>query len=253
MRTKVVIIGFGTMGKAITKTITKKDPKISVFSIDKDKPNINNFIQKVKEADFLILATKPQESKEAIGEIKNYLNKKTIIISIMAGVSIKELVHLSGHKKIIRMMPNLGLSVGYGIAAWKGIGISGVEKKKAKNFINKITENFEVKNEDTINKVTAISGSGPAYFFLLADCLMQVCGDLGFNKNESRKLVENTFLASALLAKEDDYSSLVKKVASKGGTTEAALDVFQKENLKGIVSKAVKASYKRAKELSQDK
>ncbi|MFA6177719.1 MAG: pyrroline-5-carboxylate reductase dimerization domain-containing protein [Candidatus Paceibacterota bacterium] len=253
MSTKVTIIGFGTMGKAIAKAISKKDPKIAVFSIDKDKPNLKNFIEKVKKSDFIIFAVKPQEAKEAFVEIKNYLNKKTILISIMAGVSIKELIHLSGHKKIIRMMPNLGLSVGYGIAAWRGVGISLLEKKKVKNFINKITENFEVKNEDTINKVTAISGSGPAYFFLLADCLIKACDNLGLNKNESQQLVEKTFSAAAILSKESDYSSLIKKVASKGGTTEAALNIFQKENFSGIVSKAVLSAYKRAQELGQNK
>jgi pyrroline-5-carboxylate reductase len=251
MRTQVIIIGFGTMGKAIAKAILKKDKKIVVFGIDKDKSNIKNVIQKVGKADFVILATKPQDAKNAILEIKNYLNKKTIIISIMAGTSIKKLESLSGHKKIIRMMPNLGLSVGYGIAAWKGVGISGPEKKKVKNFINKITENFEVKNEDTINKVTAISGSGPAYFFLLADCLIKACDNIGFNKDESKQLVEKTFSASAILSKEGNYSSLIKKVASKGGTTEAALDVFQKENFNKIVLKAVCAAYKRARELNQ--
>jgi len=251
MRTQVIIIGFGTMGKAIAKAILKKDKKIVVFGIDKDKSNIKNVIQKVGKADFVILATKPQDAKNAILEIKNYLNKKTIIISIMAGTSIKKLESLSGHKKIIRMMPNLGLSVGYGIAAWKGVGISRSEKKKVKNFINKITENFEVQNEDTINKVTAISGSGPAYFFLLADCLIKACASLGFNKNESRQLVEKTFSAAAILSREGNYSSLIKKVASKGGTTEAALDVFQKENFNRIVLKAVHTAYKRARELNQ--
>lgn len=250
MKTKIAIIGFGIMGKAIAK-IFKKDSKIMVFSIDKDKPNLNFFIKKIKEADFVILAVKPQEAKEAIGEIKNYLNKKTILISIMAGVSIKELIHLSGHKKIVRIMPNLGISVGCGIAVWKGVGIFGIEKKKVKNLIDKITENFEVKNEDTINKVTAVSGSGPAYFFLLADSLFNVCKNFGFNENESRKLVEKTFLASALLSREEDYFSLVKKVASKGGTTEAALNIFQKENFNKIVLKAVQSAYKRAQELSQ--
>ena len=146
-------------------------------------------------------------------------------------------------------MPNLGLSVGQGIAVWKGMGLSKSEARKAKNFINKITDNFEVQDEDVINKATAVSGSGPAYFFLLADCLIKACGRLGFTKNESRRLVEKTFSASALLARTGDYSTLVKKVASKGGTTEAALKVFRKRNFDKIVSEAVRAAYKRAKEL----
>jgi len=252
MKTQVVIIGFGTMGKAIAKAISKKDRKIMIFGIDKDKPNMKRIIQKVSEADFIILSIKPQDAKEIIAEIKDYLNKKTILISIMAGVSIKELIHLSGHQKIVRMMPNLGLSVGQGIAVWKKTGLSILESKKAKIFLDKISDNFEIKNEDTINKVTAISGSGPAYFFLLAESLVNASCNLGLNKNESIKLVEKTLLSSAFLGDKGNYSSLIKKVASKGGTTEAALKVFQKENFNKIILKVVTAAYKRAQELSNE-
>jgi len=238
------------MGKAIAKTLLKNDSSIKIFTIDKDKKNTSG----IKKSDFIILAVKPQDASEAIRELKNYgINKKTILISIMAGFSIKKLLHLSGHKKVIRMMPNLGLSVGVGIAAWKKISLSPQEAKKAKNFINKITENFEVKNEDTINKVTAISGSGPAYFFLLADCLIKISKDLGFTKDEGDKLVKKTFLASTILGKDSDYSTLIKKIASKKGTTEAALKIFKNKNFYKIVSKAVFAAYKRAKELSSKK
>jgi pyrroline-5-carboxylate reductase len=197
------------------------------------------------------LAVKPQDAPLAIKQLKEHgINKKTILISIMAGFSIKKLLHLSGHKKIIRMMPNLGLSVGAGIAAWKKVGLSKMEAKKAKSFINKITENFEVKNEDTINKVTAISGSGPAYFFLLADYLIKASEKLGLTEKESKILVKKTFLASAILGKDSDYSTLIEKIASKGGTTEAALKILKNKNFDKIVSEAVFGAYKRAKELS---
>lgn len=250
MKTQVTIIGFGTMGKAIAGAISKNDSKIAVFGIDKNTSK-NSLAQKVSKSDFVILSVKPQDAQGAIAQMKNYLKEKTILISIMAGVSLKKIVDLSGHKKIIRMMPNLGLSVGQGIAVWRGAGLSGLETKKAKNFINKISKNFEVKNEDAINKVTAISGSGPAYFFFLADSLEKAAQGLGLNKKESRKLVEKTFLASATLGQEGSYASLVKKVASKGGTTESALKIFQKENFDGIILKAVSSAYARAQELNE--
>lgn len=252
MSTQVTIIGFGTMGKAIAKALSNSDRNIKVFGIDKHNLNLSSTEQNIGKSDFIILSVKPQDAKEAILQTKNYLSEKTILISIMAGVSIKELMHLSGHKKIIRMMPNLGLSVGEGISVWKKAGLSKEEIKKAKNLMNKISENFEVRNEDAINKVTAISGSGPAYFFLLADSLIKASKNFGLNKNESRKLVEKTFLSSALLSRDGDYSALIKKVASKSGTTESALKVFQKENFSGIILKAVAAAYTRAHELSRE-
>jgi len=247
MKTNVTIIGYGTMGKAIAKTLSK-DSSIKVFTVDVEKKDTSG----IKKSDFIILAVKPQNAIEAIKELRLYkLNKKTILISIMAGFSIKKLLNLSGYKKIVRMMPNLGLSVGIGIAAWKKVGLSKLETKKVKNFINKITENFEVKDENVINKVTAISGSGPAYFFLLADHLEKASENLGLAKNESKKMIQKTFLASAMLAENSDYSTLIDKITSKGGTTEAALKIFKNKNFDKIVSSAVFAAYKRAKELSK--
>lgn len=251
MQTAVTIIGFGTMGKAIALALQKNDRTVNVFGVDMHNSSSTSTLKNLKKSDFIILAVKPQDAKEVIEKNKIYLNKKATLISIMAGTSIKKLSRLSGLKKIIRMMPNLGLSVGCGIAAWKGVGLSPSEKKKVKNFLNKITENFEVKKEDTINKVTAISGSGPAYFFLLADSLVQACAKLGLKKSESQRLVQKTLSASAILGKAGNYDALIKKVKSKGGTTEAALKVFQKRNFNGIVKDAVGRAYKRARELNK--
>ena len=248
MTTNITIIGFGTMGKAIVGAL-RKYPSVKISVIDINKKETKN----IKNSDFIMLSVKPQDARDATTELKQYrINKNTILISIMAGVSIDKLARLSGHKKIIRMMPNLGLSVGAGIAAWKGVGLSSKEIKKVKNFINKITENFEVKNEDDINKVTAISGSGPAYFFLLANYLMRASENLGLTRKESKILVEKTFLASAILGQNTDYGSLIKKVASKKGTTEAALKVFKNKNFNKIILDAVSFAYKRAKELENE-
>jgi len=252
MKIQVTIIGFGTMGKAIAKALLKNNRSAKVFGIDKHNLNSATALKNIGKSDFVILSVKPQDAEEAIGQTRPYLSKKAILISIMTGIPIKKLARLSGHKKIIRIMPNLGLSVDKGIAVWKNFGLSGTEVKKARNFINKITKNFEVKNEDTINKITAISGSGPAYFFLLADSLVKACAHLGLAKKESLQLVGKTFSASAILGEGNDYSILIKKIASKKGTTEAALRVFRNENFSKIVLKAVNAAYKRAKELNNE-
>ncbi len=252
MKTQITIIGFGIMGKAIAQSLLSYNSIIKIFIVDRNNSNFDITQKNIEKSDFIILAVKPQDAKEAIQKFKFYFKKHTILISIMAGVSIKKIAFLSGHKKILRMMPNLGLTIGEGIAAWKGSGLSKVEIKKSKDLINKITDNFEVKNEDEINKITAISGSGPAYFFLLADSLIKVCESFGFTKAESLKLVEKTFSASAILGKEDNYSALIKKVASKKGTTEAALKVFKKENFNKIILKAVHAAYKRANEINNE-
>lgn len=249
MATNITIIGYGTMGKAIAKILKKKDSSVKIWTIDINKKDWSGILK----SDFIILSVKPQDAVSVLKELKNKkLNKKTILISIMAGFTIKKITQFSGHKKVIRMMPNLGLSVGAGIAVWKKIGLSKIENNKAQKFINKITENFEVKDEDMINKVTALSGSGPAYFFLLAEHISRAGEQLGLKKEQSKKLVEKTFLSSAMLSQDIEYLSLINKIASKGGTTEAALKIFKSKNFGKIVNEAVFSAYKRAKELSQN-
>lgn len=237
------------MGKAIAGALRRRGG-VKIFAAKLNTAHIR-VVQEIKKSDFVLLAVKPQDSQGAITQLQGNLNKKTILISIMAGVSIKKIVAFSRHPKIVRMMPNLGLSVGAGIGAWKKVGLNKRETEKTKKFMDKIMENFEVKTEDSVDKVTAISGSGPAYFLLLAAGLAEASQKLGLGVAESRKLVAKTLTATALLGKDGDYEKLIKKIASKGGTTEAALKVFQKKNFSKIVNDAVGAAYKRAKQLSQ--
>ena len=149
-------------------------------------------------------------------------------------------------------MPNLGLSVNQGIAAWIAMGLSNVEKKKAKKLVSLFSENFEVKKESIIDSVTAISGSGPAYFFVFARGLELAAKALGFSKVESRILVSKTFLGAAALQKNQDYNKLISHVASKKGTTEQAIKSFSNNSLDKIILQAVKAAQKRAREISHE-
>ncbi len=237
------------MGKAIAATL-KPERGVRVFAVGRHTSEART-ARELRASDYAILAVKPQDAPEAIQKFKNYFGKTTILVSILAGVPMKKLADMSGHKKVIRMMPNLGLSVGHGMAVWKSAGLTKQETARAKKFLNKITDNFEVKTEDTINRATAISGSGPAYFLLLAESLLAVARSLGFSDTESKKLVGKTFKAAAALSRDGDYAELIKKIASKKGTTEAALKVFRKKNFEKVVKDAAFQAYKRARELSK--
>jgi pyrroline-5-carboxylate reductase len=241
----VTILGYGTMGKAIASALTLHDANIKIFPADKDES-----FESVKTADVIILSVKPQDASDVLTQIKKDLRENTVLLSIMAGTSMKKIAEWSGHAKIVRMMPNLGLSVGAGIAAWTSNGLNDTEKKEMQSFIDKISENFETKDEDTINKVTALSGSGPAYFFYFAQALLDGAKKIGLSETESRLLVEKTFSAASILGKNENYQTLITKVKSKGGTTEAALEIFEKEKLEAVVEDAVAAAYKRAQDLS---
>jgi pyrroline-5-carboxylate reductase len=188
---------------------------------------------------------------ELAEQIRGKISKRGILISIAAGVPIKKLAKLFYHQKIVRVMPNLGLSVGQGIAVYKIAGLTQAEKAKMANLLSEFTENFEVENEDLIDAATAISGSGPAYFFFLADNLIKAAVQMGFNKAQARLLVEKTMTASAMLQENQTYEDLIKKISSKKGTTEAALKTFNKKRAPEIIKSAVRAAFLRARELSR--
>ena len=258
---KIFLIGFGNMGRAIAKTLNsaKSGYEISVASKEgltdmtasEHSVAIDNSYSGLKDADAVILAVKPQDLAELAGEIKEKIGEHSIIISIAAGVTIEKIKNRFGRDKIVRVMPNLGLSVGEGISAWKSSGLSSSDLEKAQALLNDLSENFEVEKESDIDAVTAISGSGPAYFFLFAEALEKSARALGLSDAQARSLVEKTLSASASLQKGKSYEELISTIASKGGTTEAALKVFNERQLLQIVADATKAAYDRAKKLNE--
>ncbi len=253
---RIHIIGTGVMGSAIAKILSKKH-KVFVFDVNAGKARalakhgaiFDAGFKSLPLSDVVLVSVKPYH----LVDLKIKLSAKQILISIAAGVKISKLQKLFGTKKVVRVMPNLGLSVGQGIAAWKAGGLGKSDKAKVKKLMDEVSENFEVSNESRIDGVTTISGSGPAYFFALADALQKAAKDFGFDSNTSRKLVEKTFSAAAALQKNTAYDVLIKQVASKKGTTEAALKVFKKSGLDKIVVKAAQAAKKRAQEIANEK
>lgn len=247
----VYIIGAGNMGGAIARVLARKH-RVRVFDRSSVKAKIPGTIfekdlRHLSRANFVIVAVKPQDIAVLANQIK--LKEKTILISVAAGVKIAKIQQRFHHKRVVRVMPNLGLKVGQGIAGWKSAGLTHREKSRAKKLLNQIIENFEVKSESAIDAITAISGSGPAYFFYLAEALRQAAMNLGFDADLARRLVEKTFSASAILQAEQTYRDLIHRVASKKGTTEAVLKVFKKYKMDKIINLAVMAAEKRAKEL----
>ena len=255
---QINILGFGNMGQAIAGALVKNNFQDKIFVSDKSMPTkthqaIIKFdvgFKTLPRADVVIVAVKPQDIFGLANQIAGKIGRDAVLISIAAGVPIKKLAAIFNHKKIIRMMPNLGLAVGQGIAAWKSGDLSMAEKKNMGRILNKITENFEVNNESLIDAVTAVSGSGPAYFFFFADALTQAAKNLGLSPAQSRLLVEKTMSAAAKLQQGQGYGELIEKVRSKKGTTDAALNVFNKKSMDKIIEQAVRAAYSRAKELS---
>ncbi|MDE2311710.1 MAG: pyrroline-5-carboxylate reductase [Patescibacteria group bacterium] len=253
---QVNILGFGNMGQAIAKALLANRFSAKIIVSDKSKVAASGVsfdadFRTLARADVVIIAVKPQDVPVLAGQVRGKIRDGAVVVSIAAGLKINKLKRLFRHGKIVRVMPNLGLSVGQGIAAWKSAGLLAAEKRLAQKFLNAVSENFEVGDEKLIDAVTAISGSGPAYFFYFAESLGKAARRLGLSQKQSLLLVSKTMAAAAELQGEGDYQALIAKVRSKKGTTDAALKVFQKRKFFTIVNQAVTAAHRRAEELSK--
>ncbi len=264
---KIGVIGAGNMGQALVRGLVEKSvypQNISIFDVDPKKLKVlqnqvhvkiaKSSRQCVSLSDVVILAVKPRTMQEVIQDIASTVEKDTLVISIAAGVTLAKIE--SFFKKpvcLVRVMPNMPALVGQGMSAFSlGRHASAKHRKISEAILSAFGE-YVMVPEKMLDLVTAVSGSGPAYFFLLAEKLIEAAYELGMKADIAKKLVYQTAFGSGkvLVENEEDPDVLIGRVASKGGTTEAALKVFQKEGLGKIVHDAVKAAMKRSKELSQ--
>ena len=263
---KVLIIGYGNMGKTYANSfissrfIKPNDTYVLVknntsLTNDFGIPD-SNFItipkDKIKEFDIIILAVKPQDFSNLATEIKEFISEEQIIFSVMAGVTIASIVNKLQCTKVVRSMPNIPTQIGKGMTVFSAS--NAVDRKELfiiQNLINTTGKSIYVENEKLIDAATAISGSGPAYVFYFMNAMIQAATDLGFTQSEAELLVNQTFMGSVDLQNSSSLSNeeWISKVASKGGTTEQALKIFEENNVKNSIIKAVKAANDRALEL----
>ena len=206
----------------------------------------------VGASDALVLAVKPQIMAKALEEVKPHLQPDTLVISIAAGISIKRIqAGLNAGTPVIRVMPNTPYLVHAGAA---GIAASP-ECSDAQIFLAK--EVFasmgvaELVDESAMDAITALSGSGPAYFFYMVECLVEAAVAEGLDREMAERLAGQTLLGAGKLLGEtgESAAALRQKVTSPGGTTEAALNAFRAQDLEGVVAKAVHAAVARSQEL----
>jgi pyrroline-5-carboxylate reductase len=205
---------------------------------------------------YLLIAVKPQDVIEVLGEVKRRFDPRSNkIISIAAGVSTGILEkHLGNHPSVIRIMPNTPALVNMGISAIsKGRFVSKDDFDFAVGVIKSLGDYVEIK-EDLQNTITAISGSGPAYFFLFCKYLIESAKDKGIDSKTAEKLVIKTMAgAAAMLEKiSPDTDYLINMVTSPGGTTESAIVMFNAMDIKSTIISAVDSAEKRAEEIQKE-
>ena len=263
---KVLIVGYGNMGKTYANSfissrfIKPEDIFVLVrngnFSSSESSIPKANFShcssEKISDFDIVILAVKPQDFEVLAQSIMPFLKDSQIIFSVMAGITISKLESQLSCTKIVRSMPNIPTQIGMGMTVFTAS--ANVDRKELfiiQNLINTTGKSVYVENEKLIDAATAISGSGPAYVFYFMQSMIKAAVDLGFNESEAELLVNQTFMGSVAIQNSYSLSNeeWIKKVASKGGTTESALQVFEKGFLEKTIVDAVKAANDRALEL----
>ncbi len=211
----------------------------------------------VAAADVVILAVKPQVMAEvARGLAEAVARRRPLVISIAAGIRTGDLDRwLGGAADIVRAMPNTPALVQSGATAlYAGNGVDADRRDQAESILRAVGLVVWIDDEALMDAVTALSGSGPAYFFLLMELLSEIGADLGLPADAARLLTLQTAFGAAKMALEssEDAAALRRRVTSPGGTTEAALAVLEDGNLRALLHRALDAARDRSRELAEE-
>jgi len=262
---KVAVIGGGTMGEAIIKSILRKrlaaKADISVCDVIPRRRDyfkskyglkaVSDNAAVARAADVIILAVKPQDMVATMEGIAGSL-KSQLVISIAAGVTLDTLCGKLNYRKVVRAMPNTPAQVGRGMTAWTAAGQVGEkEQATARAILLAMGEEQFFADEKYIDMATAISGSGPAYVFLFIEALIDAGVHIGLPRDMARKLVVETIAGSAEAMKKTAKhpAELRNMVTSPGGTTAEALYKLEVGGMRSLLISAAEAAYNKAKAL----
>ncbi len=262
----ISFIGGGNMAEALIAGLCRSGHaanKITVAELQTERRDylhesygvdvVRDVTAAAKKADVLVLAVKPQQMKAAVSGLAAYLNENATVMSIAAGVTTESLrAWLGGDLSIVRVMPNTPALVGAGISALFS-DAEEIHKQRSEYVLRACGRSVRIDDERQMHAVTALSGSGPAYFFLMAEVLHATGVKLGLPDALAKELAAHTVLGAGKMLAESDRSAeaLRHQVSSPGGTTLAALDTMYELGLPDAVRKGVIAASKRSEVLSK--
>lgn len=266
---KVLVIGGGNMGLTYSEGMASSQllnrRKLMIHDLGaetivrlKENPEFDVY-EKLEDclpqADIVFIAVKPYHAEALFENMKSMVNNQQIIVSLMAGVKIDFIKDHLNVKKVVRTMPNLPAKVGKGVTSFtESEDVSRVELLMVRNLLDTTGESIHVETEEFIDKSTGISGSGPAYVFYFMQSMLEAAKKMGFSDNDSKVLVSTTFEGAVKLFNESDLTpeTWMNRVASKGGTTRAALDSMEGNNVEELIKDAAYAAFNRAVELGNE-
>ena len=260
MQKKIHFIGYGNMAKAIINGLISANQyqlSASAPSLDFDSQiqNIQTFNSNVegsKEADVVILCVKPAQCIEVLDEIKPHFNR--LIISIAAGIELGTLnKHAHENQPLIRAMPNTPAQIGLSATTLIANQACNLDHKAlCQTLFETIGITEWIEDETLMHAITALFGSGPAYFFLLQEVLQELAENQGISKIAAANLTKQTALGAAKLAYKQEAKTLRRRVTSAKGTTEAALNSLKKNHFESIIAEAINDAILRSKELNNN-
>lgn len=267
---KIAFIGAGNMNGAIISGLVKQGypaANIIVSNPSAEKrialhqqlgiKHTDNNIEAATFADFIVLGVKPHFIADVCKQLANEIDcSDKCFISVAAGCPISAMENaLNQQGSVIRTMPNTPSQLGLGVTGiFASANTSDQQKQTAEEIMSAVGIVKWVETEDKINEITAVSGSGPAYFFLFMEAMEKQAKAFGFSDKDSREIVQQTALGAAQMVVDIDLpiSQLRENVTSKGGTTHAALQSFIDDGLPQLVSKAMDSALNRANEMAKN-
>jgi pyrroline-5-carboxylate reductase len=265
----VAILGGGNMGRAFVSGLLRRGTLPEDVRVAEVSPEVRAGLQRdfavsadadaraaIGDASVIVVALKPQQVAAVLAPLEPLLRRtRPVVVSIAAGIRIASLQTWCGHEvPVVRAMPNRPALVGAGVTGlFAGPEVGSAARAAAARVLAAVGETVWLGSEEALDVVTALSGSGPAYLFLLAEAMMHAAVGLGLEGDAARKLTVGTLYGAGLLAhaSDGDLARLRAEVTSKGGTTEAALQMFAAADLSGTVMQALQAAARRSRELAR--
>jgi pyrroline-5-carboxylate reductase len=266
---ELTVLGGGNMGRALIGGLLRRGMRPEQIAVGESQEGARARLSRelgiaatadnaaaIRNADLILLAVKPQDARSVLEALAPRLEeRRPLVLSIAAGVRIQTLRQWCGPGiPLIRAMPNRPALVGAGATGiFAPPEVAPAQRAMAGEIMQSVGEVVWVATEDALDVVTAVSGSGPAYYFLLTEILAQAGAQLGLEPQAARRLSIATLHGAGLLAHggDGDLARLRAEVTSKGGTTEAALRTLQAAGFDELIARAVQAAARRSRELAE--
>ena len=202
-----------------------------------------------RRARIVVLSVKPQVLSAVCADLKGALRPSTLVVSIVAGARIASMAGRLRHKAVVRTMPNTPAQIGEGMTVWTATDtVSEMQREQAGVVLGALGKQLYVRDESFLDKATAVSGSGPAYVFMLMEALIDAAVHLGWSRNDAKDMVVQTVRGAAMFAERSPVhpAEMRNMVTSPGGTTADAIYQLDKGGFRTVLSKAVMAAHQRS-------